>query len=66
MNARMRPLAPLPTSTGYAVSHLGDQPMRHAPQVLRYGTIRRGVPFAFAPPTLDPKNLVTGVPKTNG
>jgi hypothetical protein len=45
---------------------MGDQPMRHAPRVNFYGQIRRGTPWAFAPPGLDPKNLVTGVPKTNG
>jgi hypothetical protein len=61
-----RPLPPAPRSDGYALSHLGDQPMRHAPKVLLYGTIRRGHSFAFAPPGLDPKNTVTGVPKTNG
>ena len=66
MSATMRPLVPAPDPGQYATSHMGDQPMRHAPRVNSYGQIRRGTPWAFAPPGLDPKNLITGVPKTNG
>jgi hypothetical protein len=40
--------------------------MLKAPRALLYGRIIRGRPFAFAPPALDPKNLVIGLPKPNG
>lgn len=67
MKCCMRPLAPQAPEPGqYATAHMGDQPMRHAPKVLFYGKIRRGLPWAFAPPRLQPKNLVTGQPTANG
>ena len=64
--ARMRPLAPAAFPGEYASGHLGAQPMLKAPRALLYGRIIRGRPFAFAPPALDPKNLVIGLPKPNG
>ncbi len=68
----MRPLQPRPPTGEWTDAHMGGQAMMQAPSVNYLGLIRRGVSASnrdfvgFNPRPLFPKNLITGVPRTNG